>query len=80
MSKTITEFWKPDYGTIGIGSLVWYYYLCGLHGPFLVIDIRHSGYGQASKKKWILFDASTDSHYACEWDYLRIPKEREICS
>ena len=69
-------FTQPEYDTINIGSLVWYCaYNIAIEGPFLVVDIRHAGYGQASHKKWILFDTSKDAHYSVKWDQLRIPKE-----
>ena len=69
-------FTSPEYNTINIGSLVWYCaYNITIEGPFLVVDIRHAGYGQASHKKWILFDTSKNAHHSVKWDQLRIPKE-----
>ena len=80
MSETIVEFWKPDWGTIEVGSLVWYYNMCTLFGPLHVVEIRHAGYGQGAKKKWILFDSSKDRYYTADWYDLRVPREREICN
>ena len=67
-------FAKPEYDTIDVGSLVWYYYLCGLYGPLHVVEIRNSGYGNASHKSWILFDSSKDEYFTAKWDQLRVPK------
>lgn len=78
MSETILEFWKPEYGSIEIGSLVWYYHMCSLKGPLLVVEIRHAGYGNGAHKQWILFDSSKNEYYPATWDTLRVPKER-IC-
>lgn len=68
-------FAVPEYDTIGIGSLVWYYYLCGLYGPLHVVEIRHAGYGNGAHKQWILFDTSKNEYFTAKWDQLRIPKE-----
>jgi len=69
-------FGKPEYGSIGVGSLVWYHsrtYV--IQGPFHVVEIRHAGYGNGAHKKWILFDSSKNEHHQVGWDELRIPKE-----
>ena len=70
-------FAKPDYDSIGIGSLVWHYHhnLCRLQGPFYVVEIRHGGYGNGSYKKWILFDTLNNSYHTTRYENLRVPKD-----
>ena len=68
-------FAKPDYGTVDVGSIVWYFNFAKLLGPFHVIEIRHGGYGNGSIKKWILFDASKNAYHTARYEHLRVPKE-----
>jgi len=68
-------FTKPEFGTIDVGSLVWYYRTDVLIGPLLIIDRRIAGYGFNAKKYWILFDSSKNEYHQSETKYLRIPQE-----
>ena len=68
-------FAKPDYDTIGVGSLVWYYRTDVLLGPFLIVDKRYAGYGNNSKRYWILFDSSRKEYHQADTKYLRVPQE-----
>jgi len=78
MPKTITEFWKPEDGSIGVGSLVWYYDQCNLYGPLHVIELRNAGYGLGAHIKYVLFDTSKNEYRPAIFNQLRIPKER-VC-
>ena len=66
-------FAKPEYGTVEVGSLVWFFGLSTLLGPFHVVDIRSTGYGNGARKQWILFDSSKNEYYPAAWDALRVP-------
>ena len=66
---------KPDYGTVDIGSLVWYYRTDVVLGPFLIVDKRYAGYGNNSKRYWILFDSSRNEYHQSESKWLRVPQE-----
>ena len=68
---------KPEYGSIDVGSLVWYYRTNVIVGPLLVIDKRYGGYGFNKKKYWILFDSSTNEYHQAESKWLRVPREAQ---
>lgn len=74
MSKRMF-FAKPDYGTICVGSLVWYYRTDVLIGPLLIVDKRTAGYGFNTKKYWVLFDSSRNEYHQSELKWLRVPQE-----
>ena len=78
MSKTITEFWIPEDGTIGVGSLVWCYHMCTLYGPLHVVELRNAGYGNNSRILYVLFDSSGNEYRSGTFNQLRIPRER-VC-
>ena len=78
MSKTIIEFWKPEVGTVEVGSLVWYYRDCTLYGPVHVVELRNAGYASGAHVKYVLFDSSKNEYRSALFNQLRIPKER-IC-
>ena len=76
MPKTITEFWKPEAGSIGVGSLVWCYHQCILYGPLHVVELRNAGYGSGAHIKYVLFDSTKNEYRPAIFNQLRIPKER----
>ncbi len=74
MSKRM-YFSKPDYGSIDVGSLVWYYNNWSIIGPLHVVEIRHAGYGNGAHKRWVLFDTSENAYHTARYEHLRVPKE-----
>ena len=68
-------FVKPEYGSIDVGSLVWYYNAWSIVGPLHVVEIQTGGYGNGSFKKWVLFDISENAYHTTRYENLRVPKE-----
>ena len=53
-----------------IGDLVWHYYLCGLNGPYVIVD-----YDEQSQW-WVLSDSK--GFVGARTNSLRIPVQRWI--